>query len=107
MEERRTVGTMNGTAITNRLQNSFKITCTDHRIIEILGLRSSNRLSVSCYALRCYDAFECIECLMVGCAMSIVKHFMHIQDKKQIPQYLQIFQWNIIHHHKLVNNIQY
>ena len=35
-EERRTVGKMNGTAVTNRLQNSFKITCTDHRIIEIL-----------------------------------------------------------------------
>jgi hypothetical protein len=33
-----TVGKMNGTAVTNRLQNSFKITCTDHRIIEILGL---------------------------------------------------------------------
>ena len=47
MEERHTVGKMNGTAITNRLQNSFKITCTDHRIIEILGLRSSNRLPVS------------------------------------------------------------
>ena len=46
-EQRRTVGTMNGTAITNRLQNSFKITCTDHRIIEILGLRPSNRLPVS------------------------------------------------------------
>ena len=40
---------MNGTAITNRLQNSFKITCTDHRIIEILGLRPSNRLPVSYY----------------------------------------------------------
>jgi hypothetical protein len=49
MEERRTVGKMNGTAITNRLQNSFKITCTDHRIIEILGLRPSNRLPVSYY----------------------------------------------------------
>ena len=46
-EERHTVGKMNGTTITNRLQNSFKITCTDHRIIEILGLRSSNRLPVS------------------------------------------------------------
>ena len=34
---------MNRTAITNRPQNSFKITCTDHRIIEILGLRPSNR----------------------------------------------------------------
>jgi hypothetical protein len=44
MEERRTVGKMKGTAVTNRLQNSFKITCTDHRIIEILGLRPSNRL---------------------------------------------------------------
>jgi hypothetical protein len=41
MEERHTVGKMNGTAITNRLQNSFKITCPDHRIIEILGLRPS------------------------------------------------------------------
>jgi hypothetical protein len=40
---------MNGTAITNRLQNSFKITCTDHRIIEILELRPSNRLPVSYY----------------------------------------------------------
>ena len=40
---------MNGTAVTNRLQNSFKITCTDHRIIEILGLRPSNRLPVSYY----------------------------------------------------------
>ena len=49
MEERCTVGKMNGTAITNRLQNSFKITCTDHRIIEILGLRPSNRLPVSYY----------------------------------------------------------
>jgi hypothetical protein len=39
MEKRRTVGKTNGTAIINRLQNSFKITCTDHRIIEILGLR--------------------------------------------------------------------
>jgi hypothetical protein len=48
-EERRTVGKMNGTAITNRLQNSFKITCTDHRIIEILGLRPSNRLPDSYY----------------------------------------------------------
>ena len=37
---------MNGTTV-NRLQNSFKITCTDHRIIEILGLRPSNRLPVS------------------------------------------------------------
>jgi hypothetical protein len=34
---------MNGPAVTNRLQNSFKLTCTDHRIIEILGLRPSNR----------------------------------------------------------------
>jgi hypothetical protein len=34
-EERRAVGKINVTAITNRLQNSFKITCTDHRIIEI------------------------------------------------------------------------
>jgi hypothetical protein len=37
-EERRTVGKMNGTAITNRLQNSFKIkdnNVYDHRIIEI------------------------------------------------------------------------
>ena len=50
MEERRTVGKMNGTAVTNRLQNSFKITCTDHRIIEILGLRPSNRLPVSYYS---------------------------------------------------------
>jgi hypothetical protein len=41
MEVWHTVGKMNGTAwaITNRLQNSFKITCADHRIIEILGLR--------------------------------------------------------------------
>ena len=46
-EERRTVGKMNGIAITNRLQNSFKIICTDHRIIEILGLRPSIRLLVS------------------------------------------------------------
>jgi hypothetical protein len=45
MEERRTVGKMNGTAITNWLQNSFKITCTDHRIIEILGLRPSNKVA--------------------------------------------------------------
>ena len=49
MEERRTVGKMNGTAIANRLQNSFKISCADHRIIEILGLRPSNRLPVSYY----------------------------------------------------------
>ena len=42
---------MNGTVVTNRLQNSFKITCTDHRIIEILGLRPSNRLPVSYYFL--------------------------------------------------------
>jgi hypothetical protein len=42
---------MNGTAIANRLHNSFKITCTDHRIIEILGLRPSNRLPVSYYRL--------------------------------------------------------
>jgi hypothetical protein len=49
MEERRIVGKMNGTAVTNRLQNLFKITCTDHRIIEILGLRPSNRLPVSYY----------------------------------------------------------
>ena len=48
-EERRTVGKINGTTIANRLQNSFKITCTDHRIIEILGLRPSNRLPVSYY----------------------------------------------------------
>ena len=40
---------MNGTAVANRLQNSFKITGTDHRIIEILGLRPSNRLPVSYY----------------------------------------------------------
>jgi hypothetical protein len=46
-----TVGKMNGTVVTNRLQNSFKITCTDHRIIEILGLRPSNRLPVSYYFL--------------------------------------------------------
>jgi hypothetical protein len=46
-EEQRTVGKMNGTAVTNRLQNSFKITCPDHRIIEILGLRPSNMLPVS------------------------------------------------------------
>ena len=44
-----TVGKMNGTAVANRLQNSFKITCTDHRIIEILGLSPSNRLPVSYY----------------------------------------------------------
>jgi hypothetical protein len=42
---------MIGTAVSNRLQTSFKITCTDHRIIEILGLRPSNRLSVSYYVL--------------------------------------------------------
>ena len=48
-EEWRTVGKMNGTAVANRLQNSFKITGTDHRIIEILGLRPSNRLPVSYY----------------------------------------------------------
>jgi hypothetical protein len=46
-EEQRTVGKLNGTAVTNRQQNSFKITSTDHRIIEILGLRPSNRLTVS------------------------------------------------------------
>jgi hypothetical protein len=43
-------GKMNGTATTNRLQNSFKIkdnNVHDHRIIEILGLRPSNRLPVS------------------------------------------------------------
>jgi hypothetical protein len=47
---------MNGTVKTNRLQNSFKkkiITCTDHRIIEILGLRPSNRLPVSYYNATC------------------------------------------------------
>jgi hypothetical protein len=55
-EERRTVGKMNGTAITNRLQNSFKITCTDHRIIEILGLRPSNGLSVSCYYIKTHSS---------------------------------------------------
>ena len=48
-EERRTEGKMNGTAVTNRLQNVFRKTCTDHRIIEILGLRPSNRLPVSYY----------------------------------------------------------
>jgi hypothetical protein len=42
MEEWHTVGKMNGTAVTNRLHNSFKITGPDHRIIEILGLRPSN-----------------------------------------------------------------
>jgi len=36
MKKRCTVGKMNGTAVTSRLQNSFKITCPDHRIIEIL-----------------------------------------------------------------------
>ena len=46
-EEWRTVGKMNRTAVTNRLQNSFKITCTDHHIIEILGLHTSNKLPVS------------------------------------------------------------
>jgi hypothetical protein len=51
-EERRTVGKMIGTAVSNRLQTSFKITCTDHRIIEILGLRPSNRLSVSYYRIK-------------------------------------------------------
>ena len=50
---------MNGTSIANWLQNSFKITCTDHRIIEILGLRPSNRLSVS-YYLMTLDLFICI-----------------------------------------------
>jgi hypothetical protein len=44
MRQATCLGKMNGTAVTNRLQNSFKITCTDHRIIEILGLRPSNRL---------------------------------------------------------------
>jgi hypothetical protein len=42
-EERRKMK-MNGTAVANRVQNPFKITCTDHRIIELLGLRPSNRL---------------------------------------------------------------
>jgi hypothetical protein len=44
---------MNGTVKSNRLQNSFKIkdnnVCTDHRNIEILELRPSNRLPVSYY----------------------------------------------------------
>ena len=56
---------MNGTVIANRLQNSFKIkdnTCTDHCIIEILGLRPSNRLPVSYYYIIaideiCFDEF--------------------------------------------------
>ena len=46
---------MNGTAITNRLQNSFKITCTNHRIFEMLGLRPSNRLPVSYYLIKRKD----------------------------------------------------
>ena len=60
MEERRTVGKMNGTAITNRLQNSFKITCTDHRIIEILGLRPSYYLNhvASCDEFSYYYQFS-------------------------------------------------
>jgi hypothetical protein len=43
---------MNGTAIANRLQNSFKIKDNNvygSCIIEILGLRPSNRLPVSYY----------------------------------------------------------
>ena len=54
---------MNGTAITNRLQNSFKITCTDHRIIEILELRPSNRLPVSYYYRRhhTFDVKTCFQ----------------------------------------------
>ena len=43
---------MNGTAITNRLQNSFKIKDNNlygHCIIEILGIRPSNRLPLSYY----------------------------------------------------------
>jgi hypothetical protein len=47
---------MNGTAVTNRLQNSFKITCTDLRIIEILELRPSNRLPVTYYHKELADA---------------------------------------------------
>jgi hypothetical protein len=47
-EEWRTVGKMNGTAVANRLQNSFKITCTDHRIIEIL---TSSFKQVACLIL--------------------------------------------------------
>ena len=47
---------MNGTVITNRLQNSFKIKDNnvygDHCIIEILGLRPSNRLPVSYYFIQ-------------------------------------------------------
>ena len=50
------VGKMNGTVITNRLQNSFKIKDNnvygDHCIIEILGLRPSNRLPVSYYFIQ-------------------------------------------------------
>jgi hypothetical protein len=38
--------------LANQLQNSFKITCTDHRIIEILGLRPSNKLPVSYYGTK-------------------------------------------------------
>ena len=48
------VGKMNGTAITNWLQNSFKIKDNNlygHCIIEILGIRPSNRLPLSYYLL--------------------------------------------------------
>ena len=37
---------------------AVRLTCTDHRIIEILGLRPSNRLPVSYYKKNCYVEIE-------------------------------------------------
>ena len=88
---------MNGAAVTNRLQNSFKIACPDHRIIEILGLRPSNRLPVFVLQTGCLSSsFKQVACLrpsnrfpvfvlQTGCLSSSFKQVACIRPSNRLP----------------------
>ena len=76
---------MNGTAVTNRLQNLFKITCTVYRIIEILGLRPSNRLPVLYYDNRCYLTWDEVQYIFLNNNM---RQVLPVVPAKHNPHYL-------------------
>ena len=59
------------------ITSHFKITCTDHRIIEILGLRPSNRLPVSYYFLLRHNSYSYISVSVFSKIQFCLKDFDH------------------------------
>ena len=52
----------------------MRLTCTDHRIIEILGLRPSNRLPVSYYE----NIYEVLSIILITYLLVLQNNYMYM-----------------------------